>query len=91
MAARKVAVARSLVEELGIKGATSQTLVLRGLYAADGTLKFKLVGKSAGLVIERFRVRIPAGAAGKFSSPELTLCANSCPVSVQPPCYHSGT
>ena len=29
----------------------------------------QLVGKSAGLVIERLRVRIPAGAAGEFSSP----------------------
>ena len=36
-----------------------------------------LVGKSAGLVIERLRVRIPAGAAGEISSPELTLCADS--------------
>ena len=35
-----------------------------------------LVGKSAGLVIERLRVRIPAGAAGEFSSPGLTLCAD---------------
>ena len=42
----------------------------------------QLVGKSVGLVIERLRVRIPAGAAGEFSSPELTLCADS---------YHSGT
>ena len=33
----------------------------------------QLVGQSAGLVIERLRVRIPAGAAGEFSSPELTL------------------
>ena len=31
--------------------------------------------KSAGLAIERFRVRIPAGETGEFSSPELTLCA----------------
>ena len=37
----------------------------------------QLVGKSAGLVIERLRVRIPAGAAGEFSSPELTSCADS--------------
>ena len=28
-------------------------------------------------MIERLRVRIPAGAAGEFSSPKLTLCANS--------------
>ena len=27
-------------------------------------------------MIERLRVRIPAGAAGEFSSPELTLCAD---------------
>ena len=35
------------------------------------------VGKNAGLVIERLRVRIPAGAAGEFSSPDSTLCADS--------------
>ena len=29
---------------------------------------------SAGLVIERLRVRIPAGAAGEFSSPQSQLC-----------------
>ena len=51
----------------------------------------KFVGKSAGLVIERLRVRIPAGAAGEFSSTELTLCADYCSVSVPPPCYRSGT
>ena len=51
----------------------------------------QLVGYSAGLVIERLRVRIPAGAAGEFSSPELTLCADSYSVSVPPPCYRSGT
>ena len=42
----------------------------------------QLVGKSAGLVIERLRVRILAGAGGEFSSPELTLCADSYSVSV---------
>ena len=42
-------------------------------------------------MIERLRVRIPAGAAGEFSSPELTLCADPNSVSVPPPCYHSGT
>ena len=46
---------------------------------------------STGLVIERLRVRIPAGAAGEFSSPELTFCADSYSVSVPPPCYRSGT
>ena len=34
--------------------------------------------------IERLRVRIPAGAAGEFSSPESTLCADSYSVSVPP-------
>ena len=34
-------------------------------------------------MIERFRVRIPAGAAGEFSSPDLTFCADSYLVSVQ--------
>ena len=36
-------------------------------------------------MIESLRVRIPAGAAGEFSSPELTLCADSYSVSVPPP------
>ena len=40
---------------------------------------------SAGLAIERLRVRIPAGAAGEFSSPELTLCADSYSMSVPSP------
>ena len=43
-----------------------------------------LAGKSAGLVIERLRVRIPAGAEGEFSSPESTLCADSYSVSIPP-------
>ena len=50
-----------------------------------------LVGNIAGLLIERLQVRIPAGAAGEFSSPELTLCADSHSVSVPPPCYRCGT
>ena len=33
--------------------------------------------QSIGLVIERLQVRIPAGAAGEISSPELTLCADT--------------
>ena len=48
----------------------------------------QLAGYSAGLVIERLRVRIPAG---EFSSPEFTLCADSYSVSVPPSCYRSGT
>ena len=51
----------------------------------------QLVGKSAGLVIERLRVRVAPGAAGEFSSPELTLCDDSYSVSVPLPCYRSGT
>ena len=35
-------------------------------------------------MIERLRVRIPTGVAGEFSSPELTLCADSSSVSVPP-------
>ena len=35
-------------------------------------------------MIEKLRVRIPAGAAEEFSSPELTLCADSYSVSVLP-------
>ena len=42
------------------------------------------VGKSAGLVIERLRVRIQAGAKGDFPSPELTLCVDPYSVSVPP-------
>ena len=33
--------------------------------------------KSAGLAIERSRVRVPAGAVGEFSSPGSTFCADS--------------
>ena len=44
----------------------------------------------AGLVIERLRARIPAGAVGELSSPGLTFSADSYSVSVPPPCYRSG-
>ena len=33
--------------------------------------------KRDGLVIERYRVRIPVGAAGGFSSPGSIFCADS--------------
>ena len=36
-------------------------------------------------MIERLRVRVPAGAAGEFSSPELTVYVDSYWVSVPPP------
>ena len=36
-----------------------------------------LGGKSAGLLIERLQVQVTAGTAEEFSSPELTLCADS--------------
>ena len=45
----------------------------------------QLVGQSAGFMIERLRVQIPAGVAGEFSSPESTLCADSCLASITPP------
>ena len=51
----------------------------------------QLSGSSAGLEIERLRVRILVEAAGEFSSPELTFCADSYSVSVSPPFYRSGT
>ena len=38
-------------------------------------------------MIERLRVRILAEAAGEFSFPELSLCADSYLVSVPPLCY----
>ena len=41
-------------------------------------------------MIERLQVQIPGGAAGEFSSPESTLCADSYLVSVPPLCYCSG-
>ena len=41
-------------------------------------------------MIGRLRVRFPAGAAGEWSSLELTLYADSYSVSVSPPSYHSG-
>ena len=51
----------------------------------------QLVGKSAGLIIKRLRVSIPAEAAGEFSSAEFTLCTDSYLASVPSLCYHSGT
>ena len=41
-------------------------------------------------MIERL-VRIQVEEAGEFSSPELTLCADSYSVPVPPPCYRCGT
>ena len=40
--------------------------------------------KSVGFVIERSRGRIPAGAAGEFSSPGSTFCADSFRYPVHP-------
>ena len=45
---------------------------------------------SAELVFESLQVRVPAGGAGEFSSPEFNFCA-AYSVSVPPPCYRSGT
>ena len=49
--------------------------VLRRLHLTQGPVQ--PFGKSAGLVIERLRVRVPTGAAGEFSPPELIFCADS--------------
>ena len=46
-----------------------QSGVLLQFISIAGELGY-LVGKSAGLVVERLRVRIPAGAAGEFPSSE---------------------
>ena len=46
---------------------------------------------SAELVFESLQVRVPVGAAGEFSSPEVSLCADSYSVSFQLPYYRSGT
>ena len=45
----------------------------------------QLVSKSAGLMIKRLWLRIPAEAVGEFSSPEWTLYADSYLLSVPPP------
>ena len=58
-------------------------IILDARYGKDEILE-------AYALIERLRVRIPAEAAGEFSSPELTLRANSYLVSVPPKCYRSG-
>ena len=47
------------------------------LISASAVPHCGVVGKSTGLVMERLPVRILAGAAGEFSSPELTSCADS--------------
>ena len=36
-----------------------------------------LSGQNTGFVVERSRVRVPAGAAGELSSPWSTFCADS--------------
>ena len=42
-------------------------------------------------MIEMFRVRVAAGAAGEISSQELTLCADSYSMSLPPQCYRIRT
>ena len=58
--------------------------------AALSASRDSFVVKSARLMIEWLRVRIPAGAAGEFSSPASSLCADSHSVSVPPPGYRIG-
>ena len=68
---------------------TTEKRVMISLQSAEGA--GVVCWQSAGLVMERLRVRIPAGAVEEFSSPGLTLCAYAYSVSVPPPCYRSGT
>ena len=49
----------------------SKSILLLSLLLAQ------FAAQRAGFVIERFRGRFPGGAAGEFSSPQLTFCANS--------------
>ena len=51
----------------------------------------QLAGKGVRLMIKKLRIPILAEVAEEFSSPDLTLCADSFSVSVPPPCYRSGT
>ena len=61
------------------------------LLSGEGGGSGLLSGWTAGLAIGRPRVRIPKGAAGEFSSPELTFSVDSYLISVPPACYRSGT
>ena len=60
------------------------------MYPNTPTSRDSLLVWEPDFVIERLRVRIPAGTTGEFSSPELTLCVDSYSVSVPPPCYSNG-
>ena len=56
------------------------------------TLKVKIACWSEGWTHDqKLWVQIPAGAVREFSSPELTLRADSYSVSIPPSCYRSGT
>ena len=46
--------------------------------------------QSTQLLIKKLQAQIPTGAIGKILSPELTLCTDSCLVSIPPQGYHSG-
>ena len=45
---------------------------------------------NAGLMIGRLQVQIPVEVVGEFSSPELTLCADSYLASILSLCHRSG-
>ena len=51
--------------------------MLTGTGIAVGGGDSSVVRAPDSVVIERLRVRIPAGAAGEFSSPGSTFCADS--------------
>ena len=61
---------------------TGGTKIISAAYSPEPG---QIVGKRVGLVIERLRVRIRAGAAEENSSPELILCADSRSMSVPTP------
>ena len=50
-----------------------------------------LLVRAPDYLFKRLRVRNLAGAAGEFSFPGLTFCADSYSMSAPPPCYRSGT
>ena len=54
------------------------------VYASDAKTAGIVCRQSAGLVIERLRVRVSAGTEGEGSSPEITFCADSYSVSAPP-------
>ena len=51
------------------------TFIYLSIFVPGG--RRQLSGQSAGLVVKRSRVQVPAGTAGEFSSPVSTFCADT--------------